>query len=145
MKSKLLMLAPLLLAFSQTANSASLDWLVGCWESPDGSSIEVWVQEQDGSLSGFSAALNGNTIAFYEVLRITQAADDTIAYTAHPAGQSSTTFKAAKTTGNEVTFSNASHDYPQEIRYKREGDKLYASISALNGENPRSFNKQSCQ
>lgn len=145
MKSYATLLAVLVLTFSQSASAGQLDWMIGCWESPDRTALEVWVKDNDGSLSGFSVTLKDGQFIFYEVLRITTATDGTISYTAHPVGQKPTSFKTTAASGQEVTFSNPSHDYPQEITYKRDGDTLDATISALNGENPTTFNKRSCE
>ena len=144
MKPNAALLALSALAFSPTASAGQLDWLVGCWESPDRTAKEVWVREQDGSLSGFSVAIDGNEIAFYEVLRITVAPGGTVSYTAHPVGQPAATFKAKNVSGTIATFSNPSHDYPQKISYERDGDNLYATISTIDGENAQAFNKKSC-
>jgi len=120
----------LLLGISQLSIAGDLEWLVGCWETPDRSAIEVWVKEQDGDLIGFSAAIDDNRIAFYEVLRITNTESGTATYTAHPIGQATTSFSATSVSEQEVKFSNPAHDYPQEIAYKREGTDLIATISA---------------
>lgn len=145
MKSLSTFLGAMLLTVSPSAGAGQLDWMVGCWESSDRSALEVWVKDKDGSLSGFSVTLKEGQFIFHEVLRITTAADGTVSYTAHPDGQSTTTFKTTTVSGQEVTFTNAAHDYPQEVTYKRDGDKLDATISALNGKNPTTFNKQACK
>jgi hypothetical protein len=139
------MLTILLLGFSQSANADQLDWMVGCWETPDGMAKEVWVKEEDGSLTGFNVVLGDGQVRFYEILRITTSADGTLTYTAHPSGQSTTTFDAPAASGQEVTFSNPSHDYPQQIKYRRDGSILYATISFLSGKDPRTFNKRACE
>jgi hypothetical protein len=51
---------------------------------------------------------------------------------------------ASETGENEVMFVNADHDYPQEILYRRDGNKLFARISLLDSENPNSFDKVAC-
>lgn len=145
MKPIPVVLAALVLGFSQSASAGHLDWMVGCWETPDRTAKEVWVKEKDGSLTGFNVVLDDGLIRFYEVLRITTSADGTVTYSAHPIGQSTATFSTRTVSGKEVTFSNPSHDYPQEITYKRDGTTLYATISALNGKDPQSFNKRACE
>ena len=129
---------------TQITLASNLDWLVGCWETVDGSSKEVWVKEPDGSLIGFSVAVSGGVVEFYEVLRVVMNQNGDLTYTAYPAGQSPATFIAAEATSTSVVFSNPDHDYPQEIAYRLEDARLYATISALNGQNPQSFNKQRC-
>ena len=135
----------LLLGLAQISNADDLGWLVGCWETPDKAATEVWVREQDGSLSGFNVVLDENRIAFYEVLRINTRDSKIESYTAHPVGQATTTFELFSIADQEIKFSNPAHDYPQEIAYKRVDDLLYATISALGGKNPQSFNKRACE
>ena len=121
-----------------------LAWLEGCWESADRGSREVWVVEDERSLVGFSVTLDGTSIVFYELLSIRADDDGSWTYNAHPSGQASAKFLASEIGANEVLFVNPEHDYPQEIRYRRDGDKLFASISMLDGEKPNSFDKVAC-
>jgi Domain of unknown function (DUF6265) len=129
---------------TQVTLAGDLDWLVGCWETADGSSKEVWVKENDSSLIGFSVTVSDSTVDFYEVLRVAVGQDGVLTYTAYPSGQSPATFVASKANGTNVVFSNPAHDYPQEIAYRLEDTSLYATISALNGSKPQSFDKQRC-
>jgi hypothetical protein len=133
-----------LLLHSVITQASDVDWLIGCWESADGSSREVWVKESDGSLIGFGVAVSDSKVDFYEVLRVGVNQNAQLTYTAHPPGQAPTTFVETDATATSVVFSNAEHDYPQEIAYRLEDSGLYATISALDGENPQSFNKQRC-
>lgn len=133
------------LALGGDFDGGDLAWLVGCWVTPDKSAQEVWVVNNEQSLAGFGVAINGDKVGFYEVLSINQSADGTWIYTAHPSGQASASFVAVEITENTVVFANPDHDYPQEIRYKREGNHLYATISLLEGVNPNSFEKVACE
>ena len=132
------------LALSNDIGSHELDWLVGCWATPDRTAQEVWVVDSDRTLAGFSVAVENDRVTFYEILSITPGDDGTFVYTAHPAGQNSASFIATTVTKNSVLFSNPDHDYPQEIRYERLGHRLNASISLLGGSNARSFDKIAC-
>lgn len=134
---------PLLLQPDLT-QAAELDWLVGCWETPDGSAREVWVKEPDGSLIGFGVAIADGMVAFHEVLRVEVPSDGSLTYTAYPAGQLPATFVAKKLSSESIVFVNPAHDYPQEISYWLDGTTLLATISGLNGENLQSFNKRRC-
>lgn len=133
------------LALGGDSNSGELRWLVGCWVTPDNSAQEVWVVNSERSLAGFGVTINDNKVGFYEVLSINQREDGAWTYTAHPSGQASASFVAVEITDNSVVFSNPDHDYPQEIRYKREGNRLYATISLLDGVKPNSFDKVACE
>jgi len=126
-----------------SAHAENVDWLVGCWESFENYSKEVWVRNPDGSLLGFSASVESNEIAFYELLYIREVGG-TLTYTAHPAGQNSATFLASVIDGQSVVFENPLHDYPQRISYRLEGLNLTAVISLMNGERKLSFTQERC-
>ena len=138
-----LMLIPVI-ALGSDSDSDKLSWLAGCWMTPDKSSQEVWVIDSDRSLAGFGVAISDSTVGFYEVLGIKQSDDGTWTYTAHPSGQGSASFLAVEISENSVVFANPDHDYPQEIRYRREGNQLHATISLLGEMNPNSFDKVAC-
>ena len=133
------------LALGGDSDSGELSWLVGCWVTADKSAQEVWVVDSERSLAGFSVAINDNKVGFYEVLSIKQSQDGSWTYTAYPSGQASASFSAVEITENSVVFANPDHDYPQEIRYEREDNRLYATISLLGGVNPNSFDKVPCE
>lgn len=134
-----------LLAFSGHAQAVTPDWLVGCWETTDKASKEVWVAETDGSLIGFSASAENAEIAFYELLHIQFSKAGAWTYTAYPSGQKRTVFTATQMTDDSITFANPAHDYPQQISYRREGDQLFATIAASGGKNARLFDKRQCE
>ena len=122
-----------------------LEWLLGCWEEPDKSAREVWVRGTEGSLLGFAVTLSDGQVGFHEILHIYRDTAGSLAYAAHPMGSSPTVFTESASSPEAVVFTNAAHDYPQEIAYRREGGNLIATISALNGANPRSFDKTRCE
>lgn len=127
-----------------SASSDGLDWMLGCWTSEDGSSREVWVRHSDKRLIGFSATIHDNQFVFHETLSI-DVKDDNILYQAHPKGQATTTFTATGFEGTDISFLNPGHDYPQKVRYVREGNHLNATISLLDDSNPTSFPKMKCE
>ncbi len=128
-----------------TDNANELDWLVGCWVNAQGNSMEVWARVDDNSLSGFSATASESRIGFYEVLQLRKNGHGKWVYTASPGGAPAVAFtELSQTDGEAILFANPAHDFPQEISYQRAGDKLFASISATGGEQPRHFHKQSC-
>ena len=133
------------LALGGYSDSGELSWLVGCWVTADKSAQEVWVVKSERSLAGFGVAITDSKIGFYEVLSIKQSEDGSWTYTAHPSGQLSASFVAVEIDDTSVVFANPEHDYPQEIRYKREGSRLYATISLIGGVNSNSFDKVACE
>lgn len=56
---------------------------------------------------------------------------------AAPQGRGWTTFAWSPDPARGVSFFNAANDYPQHIRYWREGKLLNAEISSLNGDNAK--------
>ena len=132
------------LAIGSDHDSNQLGWLVGCWVSTDKSAQEVWVVDSDQSLIGFNVVFSDNKVGFYEVLSIKRNEEDSLVYTPHPLGQQSASFAATEVAENSIVFTNPDHDYPQEIRYAREGNRLYATISLLGGAKPNSFDKIAC-
>ena len=119
--------------------------MLGCWSSESGDSREVWVRHSDHQLIGFAVAVHNGEIVFHEVLSIDRD-DDGIHYTANPQGQDATTFSApGPEEGTEASFINPGHDYPQKVHYIREGNRLVATISLLDGSNPNVFDKIECQ
>jgi len=130
---------------ANTATEHELDWLIGCWITMDGKSQEVWVLDSDNSLAGFAVSIHDNSVRFYEVLTIKRDEAGLLLYTAHPSGQATTTFVAMEIADNNVLFVNADHDYPQAIRYVRDGNQLAAKISMLDGSRENSFYKVACE
>lgn len=145
MKSIFTAVALLSFSGSTPVQATAPGWLIGCWESNDKTSKEVWVAEPDGALIGFSVSMSEGKLVFFEVLRIASTDAGELAYTAYPSGQSAATFAATLETDNSIVFVNADHDYPQQISYHRQGKNLFASISALGGKKARSFNKHICE
>lgn len=139
-----LVLVPTLL-LAETAYKHELGWLAGCWTTPDGRAKEVWVIDGDDALAGFAVSIGDNTVSFYEVLTIKRDENGLLVYTAHPSGQATTSFVAMETSANSALFINADHDYPQAIRYVREGNQLAAKISMLDGSRENSFDKVACE
>ena len=133
------------LASRGTADSGDFDWLVGCWVSEDKSAQEVWTTDSDGSMLGFGVGIGDNKVGFYEMMSIRRGENGSWLFTAFPSGQVPASFQAVDLSKGNVLFSNPDHDYPQEIRYKRTGRRLFATVSLIGGANPNSFEKFACE
>ncbi|MEM1143771.1 MAG: DUF6265 family protein [Pseudomonadota bacterium] len=127
-------------------------WMVGCWISDDQRSIEVWTQDSPQTLIGFSSVVRDGRTEFYELMsiRLHEAVDAAeerggLVFTAYPANQPGGSFPAIDMGRQQVVFSNPAHDYPQRIRYWRQGDQLQADIALVNGDNLVEFEKTSCE
>ncbi|MDX1379936.1 MAG: DUF6265 family protein [Xanthomonadales bacterium] len=126
------------------ASAGDLDWMLGCWETPDGSAREVWVRQSPGQLVGMAAVASEGRVVFHEVL-VVEVDGGGAHYTAHVQGQDATKFTAKTFNDGEAAFVNAAHDFPQKVHYRRDGDRLLASISLLDGGDQQSFDKQRCR
>lgn len=139
-----LLLTPCL-ALAGDTETSNLDWLAGCWATPDQIAQEVWAIEDDDLLLGFSVNIRDNKVGFYELMTIRRTSDNTWVFTARPAGQLPGSFDSSQVGEQSITFINPEHDYPQQITYRRKGRELLATISLLGGANPTNFNKVTCE
>ena len=109
-------------------------WMAGCWEhkSSESWTEECWTGDRAGQMMGSSRSGKGEALQWYEHTRIT-AEGGAISFCALPKGQTGGCFKATKATESEIVFENEAHDYPQRIRYWRDGKDLAAEISLKDG------------
>ena len=118
------------------------EWMAGCWVQEEGArwTEECWTSPRGGVMLGSGRSGRGEQIASFEVMQIVlsrahdgQAAS--LAFWGAPGGEGRTSFAWQPSTGPGVTFVNAVHDYPQRIRYWREGELLLAETSLSDGSN----------
>jgi hypothetical protein len=125
------------------------DWMAGCWIEQDGerSTEECWMAPRGGIMLGASRAGTGERVTEAELMRIETAVMTGLGRVA------GMTFSAIQRTGGWTTFVrqpepdrapdqaiafvNAAHDYPQKIRYWRDGERLLAEISQIDGSKAR--------
>ncbi len=100
---------------------------------------EIWSGPRGGTLMGFSWSGEGASIDEYEYIRIQPGEDDEIVYLAQPNGGAGIGFYLVRAEATSATFENPDHDFPQRIRYVRNGDTLTATISAIDGSRARSW------
>jgi hypothetical protein len=130
------MLISLLLLSMSAAQAALPDWLVGEWcTEPEGGAqtCERWKRKGD-RLEGTSEIRRERGKRPGERMRIEQGAAGLV-FHAEPPGQAPADFAAVPPvgTGQEVVFEDVRHDYPQRVRYWREGERLFAEISLADG------------
>ena len=97
----------------------------------------------DAHLFGQSVTQKDGRSMFFEHLRIDLTADTPRLF-AYPGGAGPTGFTAIAQGEQSVVFGNAANDYPQQIRYWREGEGLKAAISQLDGTKAIEFSYTSC-
>ena len=124
-------------AAAQSPALAGLDFMAGCWRSsPDerGTRIEEhYTQPSTNLILGMTRYLRDGATRGFEFSRI-QRADSAVILTPHPNGIASVGFRLAQLEGDHAIFENPAHDFPQRIRYRRDGAELVARIEDMAGE-----------
>ena len=131
----------------ETNSRMMTGWMTGCWEMRDGErwAEECWTIPRAGMMIGSGRSGTGDELGGWESMRIALAEPGDggtvmpMAFLAAPGGTGWTAFAWNPTDGEGVTFVNAANDYPQRIRYWREGERLLAEISLLDGSNAIRF------
>ncbi|MBN2971312.1 hypothetical protein JW805_04695 [Roseomonas aeriglobus] len=114
------------------------NWLAGCWQSGTTAewTEECWTTPRARSLFGTNRAGSGDTLTMWESMQILPDARGRPVFWASPRGAPRSAFPMVSSTATEIVFANAAHDYPQRIRYWREGAALNAEISLIDGSKP---------
>lgn len=135
------MLATFLLLTASAAMPALPGWMAGCWEQrqDDRWTEECWTTPRAGLMLGSGRSGVGERLLNWEAMQIVmnQSSGDgqvvSMAFWAAPSGANRTMFAWSPDEAAGFTFVNATNDYPQRIRYWREGDLLNAEISMADG------------
>jgi len=112
------------------------EWMAGAWSlagEDGGWTEEFWSGPRGGIMLGASREGRGETLRTWEAIRIQRNEDGTLAYIPLPNGGAPIVFRLLRQDANSIEFANPAHDFPQRIRYWREGDRLHAEISLLDG------------
>ena len=129
----------LALATALIASLDDLSWLQGSWRTEvsvarNGAAWteELWTEPAFGTVLGVGRTVGGLRTRSFDFMRI--AADrDGIAFYGAPNGAPAVRFPMVAFEPNRIEFANPAHDYPQRIRYERQGDTLTATISMMDG------------
>lgn len=110
-------------------------WMAGAWEKHDGEawSDEFWTPPRAGLMIGAAREGKGEVLRIFEHTRIVRKPDGSLSYIAQPRGVPPSEFPLVASGPQMVEFANPAHDYPQRIRYWREGLLLKARISLIDG------------
>lgn len=116
-------------------------WMAGCWIEDRG---DLWIEEcwtgpRARMMIGSGRTGRVDELSNFEHMRIELTTDGTLVFWSLPGGEKPTRFVAVHADGDDVIFENAEHDYPQRIRYWRDGEGLKAQISKLDGSQPMDF------
>ncbi|HVQ06989.1 MAG TPA: DUF6265 family protein [Allosphingosinicella sp.] len=123
------------------AGVGDLAWMSGHWESVHGGrwTEESWSAPRGGVMLGYSRSGSGEAMREFEFLRLQAGADGMPVYVAQPGGGPPVPFRLTARGRTSAIFENPAHDFPQRIVYRRGGDSMVATISALDGSNAMSW------
>lgn len=109
-------------------------WISGCWQWREGErwGEECWTIPRAGQMLGSARSGNAVEVSSWEFMRI-ERGDEGLRFVASPGGDGWTAFAATTDPADGATFVNPANDYPQRVRYWREGERLRAEISRLDG------------
>lgn len=122
-----------------------LAWLEGEWctvASAGRQTCELWGRERGGTRLGTSQTVRDGETRDFEFMRIVRSlpgehAIIRLAFVGAPGGKDPVVFAWSPSPAPGVTFFNVAHDYPQRIRYWRQGRELHAEIALADGSKPR--------
>lgn len=117
-------------------------FMAGTWMMEDGASWsdELWSDAKGGLMLGVARSGFGAKLDNWEMARIERKGDGTISYFAQPNGKPATEFRQVLRSADAVEFANPANDYPQRIRYWRQGQLLMAEISRIDGSDAVRWN-----
>jgi len=110
-------------------------WLAGCWveqKSPNWTE-ECWTSPRAGNMLGSGRNGRGDDLRSWEAMQIERGVDGKLVFYASPKGAPRVAFPEISSGPREIVFANPQHDYPQRIRYWREGMDLAAETSLMDG------------
>ena len=119
-----------------------LSWMSGVWSDGQGNdgTQERWSPPRAGVMLGTNLTVSGSSAKEYEFLRIAPDEKGRVTYWASPQGRKAVPFELVAAGPNEAVFENPKHGYPTKISYRREGDRMVATISGPGGLNAMSWN-----
>jgi len=86
-------------------------------------------------------------VTFFEQSRIDpgKAPGKAYVFNAYPAGKGPSAFTEIERSETSITFADSGHDYPQRIRYARDGNRMIAEISRIDGSDGQGFAFRRCK
>lgn len=122
------------------AESAPLPaFLAGCWVQQSAEerwTEECWTSARGDLMLGSGREGKGDAVRHWEWMRIERGSDGVATFFGSPKGAPPVAFKATEGDAKSITFVNASHDYPQRVRYVLTETGLDAEISLADGSKP---------
>jgi len=129
-----------------SVKSENFDWLLGKWErlnEEEGKrTFENWVKVSDAEYSGIGFTMQSGDTIKQEKIRLINASGKWNLTVKVPAENESIMFKMINHSENEFTCENKEIDFPNKIRYWKNGNKINASVSNAEMEIPFEFEKR---
>jgi len=142
MRRGLYAIAVLAAAAPASAEQGSLPtWLSGCWEQVEGERWveECWMEPRADIMLGAGRSGRGEALSVWEAMQIGRGEDGMLTFWASPEGAPRVAFTLQAQGPRDVTFLNRAHDYPQRVRYWRDGERLRGEIAMADGSRAVSF------
>lgn len=138
-------LAPVLAfaAWPATAAPPALPgWLAGTWAMEDGAawSEEMWSAPRGGVMLGLDRKGFGPDVTSWEYVRIERGRGGGLVLVAQPQGGPPVEYALAVASEAAIEFANPAQEFPQRIRYWREGQLLMAEVSRIDGSGTQRWN-----
>jgi hypothetical protein len=127
---------------SVSAEQGSLPtWLAGCWKQVEGERWveECWMAPRGDIMLGAGRAGRGDALTNWEAMQIGRNSEGILTFWASPDGAPRVAFTLQAQSPEQVTFVNRAHDYPQRVRYWRDGRLLRAEVAKADGSDAQGF------
>ena len=116
-------------------------WMAGAWSETKGErwTEEFWTPERGGVMLGAGRSGESEKLGIFEHTRIVRKTDGTFSFFAQPFGMPPVEFPMVARDAAMIEFANPAHDYPQRVKYWREGKLLRAQVSLIDGSKRESW------
>lgn len=134
-----LALAPLAAANAEQGSLPA--WMAGCWKQVEGERWveECWMAPRGDIMLGAGRSGRGDKLSNWEAMQIGRDPDGMLTFWASPNGAPRVAFTLQTQSPGSVTFVNRAHDYPQRVRYWRDGRLLRAEVAKADGSDAQGF------
>jgi hypothetical protein len=117
-------------------------WLAGSWQMQQGAAWaeELWTEPRDGMMLGVEREGFGPQVEGWQVQRIQRKPGGMLVLIVQPKGGAAVEYTLTVASEEAIEFANPLHDYPQRIRWWRQGQLLMAEMSRIDGSQPTRLN-----
>jgi hypothetical protein len=129
------------LGYADNDQLDAFSWLEGSWtrETKRGTSVETWSRVSEVTMEGIVTLQQGEALVVTEHLRLELMGDE-VFYVAKPRENAfPTAFRLVERDAVQLVFQNPTHDFPQQIIYKRNGEQALVVAIARMGEGEKSM------